>query len=133
MGYFFSALSEEQTADIEGLGFTDYLTAMFRYSTQNAATERKERELQEALEEAALAQQQAEFESSIESLNNSIALVESGQVAFVGGTSPEGVMASADTLQTMRASGGFTIPEGLKSLLPLLLIFALVVLVIFKK
>lgn len=48
--------------------------------------------------------------------------------------SPEGgSMASADTIQTMRASGGFTIPESLKGMLPVLLIFVLVVLIIFKK
>lgn len=51
------------------------------------------------------------------------------------GLSPEGgsQMASASTMQTMRAAGAFTIPEDLKKMLPLLLGFILVVFILLKK
>ena len=48
-------------------------------------------------------------------------------------TKDGGTPVSAETLNTMRASGGFTLPQELKQYLPLLLIFILVVLVLFKK
>lgn len=52
----------------------------------------------------------------------------------VTGLNPEaGGMASQETLQTMRATGGFAIPESLKGMLPLLLVFLLVVFIILKK
>ena len=50
------------------------------------------------------------------------------------GLSPEGGnMASTDTIQTMRATGGFTLPTEFKSFLPLILVFLLFVFVIIKK
>lgn len=45
----------------------------------------------------------------------------------------EGQMADAQTLQTMRAAGGFTFPSALSGMLPLILVFAVIVLIIFKK
>lgn len=53
--------------------------------------------------------------------------------AEVGLSAEGGSMASADTIQTMRASGGFTLPEGFKQFLPLLLAFILVVFILIKK
>jgi hypothetical protein len=50
------------------------------------------------------------------------------------GTSPEGGdMASVETMQTMRATGGFQLPTELKGFLPLLLGFILVVFILIKK
>lgn len=45
----------------------------------------------------------------------------------------EGEVMSAEAIQTMRARGGFEIPENLKQFLPLVLIFILVVFIIIKK
>ncbi len=63
---------------------------------------------------------------------SSLQLVEAGYRP-AGSTEGLGVMADVDTVQTMRAAGGIQIPEGLKTMLPLLLIFAVVLLIIFKK
>lgn len=49
------------------------------------------------------------------------------------GTEGKEAMASADTIQQITASGGFTVPEGLKSMLPLLLIVGVVLIILFKK
>lgn len=42
-------------------------------------------------------------------------------------------MAQDPTLQTLRASGGLTMPQELKQYLPLILVFALFVIILFKK
>lgn len=48
--------------------------------------------------------------------------------AVIGGT-----MAEQTTLQTMRASGGLTIPTTFRNYLPLIMIFVLVLVIFFKK
>lgn len=52
-----------------------------------------------------------------------------GAAASLGGPN----MADAQTISTLRAEGGFIIPEQFKKFLPLILLFLLFALVIFKK
>lgn len=44
-----------------------------------------------------------------------------------------GIMADAQTVNTLRAGGAFTIPEEFKQFLPLIMIFILIVIVMLKK
>lgn len=83
---------------------------------------------------------EAEILSSLEA--ESAAIVEENLTAAHGslerisalGLSPEGgSMASATTMQTMRASGTFDLPEDFKRHLPLILGFILIVFVLLKK
>lgn len=61
---------------------------------------------------------------------NVIAATGIRQIAHAG---PEGQMPDAATVQTMRMGGGLTFPSALSGMLPLILVFAVIILIIFKK